>query len=57
LIDIGAPWSGETRHGRSSNSPELGKRGEDGEIATPVPRAGCMTFWEEPILAEIRGRS
>src|SRR6266702_1516126 len=24
-------------------------------MATPVPRAGCAPFWEEPILAEIRG--
>jgi len=28
-------------------------QGEDGEIATPVPRAGCMVFSEGPILAEI----
>jgi hypothetical protein len=36
---------------------ELTTRTEDGEIATPVPRLGCMPFWEGPILAEIRGRS
>jgi hypothetical protein len=40
----------------SRNSVELTTRGEDGEIATPVPRACCMAFWERPILAEIRGR-
>jgi len=28
-----------------------------GEMGTPVPRAGCMAFWERPILAEIRGCS
>jgi hypothetical protein len=41
----------------SRNSVGLSTRGEDGEIATPVPRACCMAFWEEPILAEIRGRA
>ena len=28
---------------------------EDGEIATPVPRACCTPFCVEPILAEIPG--
>ena len=28
-------------------------QGKDGEIATPVPRVGCMVFSEGPILAEI----
>jgi hypothetical protein len=37
------------------NSVELTTRGEDGEIATPVPRVYCTAFWEGPILAEIRG--
>src|SRR6266850_5630207 len=27
---------------------------EDGKIATPVPRAYCVAFYEGPILAEIR---
>jgi hypothetical protein len=36
------------------NSAHLGAQAEDGKIATPVPRACCMAFWEEPILAEIR---
>ena len=32
-------------------------RGQDGDVATPVPRAGCAPFCERPILAEIRGRA
>src|SRR5260370_14297692 len=45
-----------TDRSESRNSAELSTRGEDGEIATPVPRACCTAFWEGPILAEIRGR-
>jgi Glyoxalase/Bleomycin resistance protein/Dioxygenase superfamily len=33
------------------------ERTDGGEMATPVPRAGCMAFWEGPILAEIHGCS
>jgi len=46
-----------TDRSESRNSVGLRTRGEDGEIATPVPRACCMAFWEGPILAEIRGRA
>jgi hypothetical protein len=44
----------QSKIAKSTSSTE---RGQDVEIATPVPRAGCMAFWEGPILAEIRGCS
>src|ERR1700674_2295749 len=38
-------WSCDTRLVRNG----------DGKMATPVPRVYCVAFYEEPILARIRG--
>jgi hypothetical protein len=35
----------------TSGHRPLAPRHDDGEIATPVPRAGCMPFYLMPILA------
>jgi hypothetical protein len=41
---------------RDTKSPSTICLLDDGEMATPVPRAGCVSFCHAPILAQIRAQ-